>query len=221
MKLRLFAFLLILAAGCSFLRTPKPKDAPTAQQESESLINEALRATAVMHINGEVYCSAFVVERVLLTAYHCTVAKTVFTATLMGEEVTLALLGEYPTADISVLRAATLVMPRGAKLAPEPGQIGERAIVIGHPLGLKYSLFKGIVSHPYRPSPPDGLLAPSPWMQLDIAPGYGASGGGVFNIHGEVIGLISAIYPGFDITVASHWESIKHVLEGTKLRETI
>jgi len=69
--------------------------------------------------------------------------------------------------------------------------VGEWVIAIGAPFGLESTLTAGIVSARRRYLPgEDGI----PWIQTDAAINPGSSGGPLFNLHGEVVGVNAMIY---------------------------
>ncbi len=77
------------------------------------------------------------------------------------------------------------------KLASTQSKIGEKAFAIGNPEGLTQTLSEGIISA-YRTwdGVPDDFL-----IQTTVGITHGSSGGALFNMKGEVIGITSA---GFD-----------------------
>lgn len=64
---------------------------------------------------------------------------------------------------------------------------GEEVIAIGNPLGLEFTVTKGIVSSPERNN--CGLDLIEGYIQTDAALNHGNSGGPLINHHGEVIGM--------------------------------
>ncbi|MBK8252269.1 MAG: trypsin-like peptidase domain-containing protein [Polyangiaceae bacterium] len=64
-------------------------------------------------------------------------------------------------------------------------QVGERAVSIGNPLGLEHTLTDGLVSA-------RRMYEGRPWIQMSVPVSPGNSGGPVFNMHGEVIGITTA-----------------------------
>ena len=73
-------------------------------------------------------------------------------------------------------------------------QIGQTAIAIGNPLGFKHTVTTGVVSALERQIPkPDGSGYYRNLIQTDAAINPGNSGGPLLNIHGEVIGINTAI----------------------------
>ena len=74
-----------------------------------------------------------------------------------------------------------------AKLRP-----GEWVLAIGSPFSFENSVTAGIVSATGRSMPgEDGLV---PFIQTDVAVNPGNSGGPLFNLNGEVVGINSQIY---------------------------
>jgi serine protease Do len=72
-------------------------------------------------------------------------------------------------------------------------EVGQSAIAIGHPFGLKNSVTKGVIS---RLDVTD--IKASTMFQMDMAINSGNSGGAVINIDGEVIGISTAKYSEAD-----------------------
>ena len=99
--------------------------------------------------------------------------------------------GIDPLADIALLKieADALTPVRigdPAKLSP-----GEWVAAIGSPFGFERSITAGIVSAVNRTLPEESFL---PFIQTDVAVNPGNSGGPLFNVRGEVIGVNSVIY---------------------------
>ena len=70
-------------------------------------------------------------------------------------------------------------------------EVGDWVLAIGSPFGLEHTATQGIVSAVGR-SLPDGNYVP--FIQTDVAVNPGNSGGPLFNIAGEVVGINSQIY---------------------------
>ena len=74
-------------------------------------------------------------------------------------------------------------------------QIGEWVIAIGSPFGLAQTVTRGMVSGKGRTSP--GIdIEYTDFIQTDAAINRGNSGGALINIHGELIGINTAIATG-------------------------
>lgn len=70
-------------------------------------------------------------------------------------------------------------------------EVGEWVLAIGSPFGLEHTATQGIVSAVGR-NLPSGTYVP--FIQSDVAVNPGSSGGPLFNLRGEVIGINSQIY---------------------------
>jgi len=70
------------------------------------------------------------------------------------------------------------------ELAETYPKVGDEVYVLGHPLGRKYNLSKGIVSN---------TDIDSTYFGIDALTTFGNSGGAVFNNRGEIIGICSKV----------------------------
>lgn len=102
------------------------------------------------------------------------------------------LLGADPRTDIAVLRIRTdrplTAVPWGNS---DEAQVGDWVIAIGNPFGLGGSVTAGIVSARGRDIR-QGLY--DDFIQTDAAINRGNSGGPLFNMAGQVVGINTAIY---------------------------
>ena len=73
-------------------------------------------------------------------------------------------------------------------------QPGQWAIAIGSPFGFENSVTAGVISATGRPLPDDNGQSYVTYIQTDAAVNPGNSGGPLFNIDGQVIGINSQIY---------------------------
>ena len=65
-------------------------------------------------------------------------------------------------------------------------QVGSEVYVIGHPLGLGWTVTRGIVSAHRKP----GEIAPTAMIQTDAAISLGNSGGPLLDRNGDLVGLV-------------------------------
>lgn len=93
--------------------------------------------------------------------------------------------------DIAVLRIAATGLPTVKLGDPSSIKVGEPVLAIGSPFGFENSASAGIVSATSRTLPSETLV---PFIQTDVALNPGNSGGPLFNVRGEVIGVNSQIY---------------------------
>jgi serine protease Do len=91
--------------------------------------------------------------------------------------------------DLVLLRIEASGLPVLALAKPDAVHAGDPVVVIGHPLGLEDTVSNGLVSALREVGDLTALQISAP-----IAPG--SSGGPLFNEHGEVIGVATAILRG-------------------------
>jgi serine protease Do len=93
--------------------------------------------------------------------------------------------------DIAVVRIDAKGLQTVKLGDPSQIRVGEWVLAIGSPFGFENTVTAGIVSATSR-SLPEGTYVP--FIQTDAAVNPGNSGGPLFNLRGEVIGINSAIY---------------------------
>ena len=72
-------------------------------------------------------------------------------------------------------------------------RIGEDVFIIGSPLGLSHSVSKGIISGRHIEETLSGNFLKMEFLQTDASINKGNSGGPMFNMDGELIGIVSSI----------------------------
>jgi len=100
-------------------------------------------------------------------------------------------LGLDKASDVAVLKIDGKNLPTVKIGSSAQTQVGEWVLAIGSPYGFESSASAGIVSAKSR-SLPDGSYVP--FIQTDVAVNPGNSGGPLFNMNGEVVGINSQIY---------------------------
>jgi serine protease Do len=100
-------------------------------------------------------------------------------------------LGTDKTTDVAVLKIDAKSLPVVKIGNPEATRVGEWVVAIGTPYGLDNTVTSGIVSAKGRSLPGDSAV---PFIQTDAAVNPGNSGGPLFNMKGEVIGINSQIF---------------------------
>ena len=106
-------------------------------------------------------------------------------------EFTAKVLGVDKTTDIAVLKIAARDLPYVRIGDPKATKVGEWVVAIGQPFGFENTVTSGIVSAKSRSLPGDSYV---PFIQTDAAVNPGNSGGPLFNLKGEVIGVNSQIF---------------------------
>jgi serine protease Do len=100
-------------------------------------------------------------------------------------------LGVDAKSDVAVLKIDATDLPAVKIGEPSRLEVGEWVVAIGAPFGFENSVTAGIVSAKGRTLPDDGYV---PFIQSDVAVNPGNSGGPLFNLRGEVVGINSQIY---------------------------
>jgi len=106
-------------------------------------------------------------------------------------EFTAKVVGVDPQSDVAVIKIDGKDLPTVRIGDPAKLRPGEWVVAIGSPFGFDNSVTAGIVSALSR-SLPDGQY--TPFIQTDAAVNPGNSGGPLFNMAGEVVGINSQIY---------------------------
>lgn len=101
------------------------------------------------------------------------------------------LVGKDPTIDIALLKVDGEGLPAAEIGDPSRLAVGEWVVAIGAPFGFENSVTAGIVSAKSRSLPNDTYV---PFIQTDAAVNPGNSGGPLFNMDGEVVGINAQIF---------------------------
>ena len=133
----------------------------------------------------------------VLTNYHVIESSNSISVTLYdGKSYDAALIGYDESSDIAVLKIDADGLTPVVLGDSDNLNVGDSVIAIGNPLGeLTFSLTSGAVSALNR----EITLSNSVTMNLiqtDCAINSGNSGGALFNLYGEVIGITNAKYSG-------------------------
>ena len=130
-----------------------------------------------------------------------TAAHVVQTADAVGVEfpgnvlVNARVIASDAAADVALLqldRVPAGIVP--ARLGDsDHAEVGDPVFVVGAPLGISHTLTAGHLSARRRPNATYGGIAPTELFQTDAMINQGNSGGPMFNMDGEVIGIVSYI----------------------------
>src|SRR2546421_890818 len=152
---------------------------------------------------------------------------------LGGEAVSARVIESEPAADLSLLQLERV--PAGAKVAPlgdsDKVRVGDQVAVVGAPYGLSYSLSVGWISARWPRNTVYRAMPLAEFFQTNATINTGNSGGPMFNMRGEVIGIVSHLISksggseglGFVVTMKTAKEllletkSVWAGLEGTLL----
>jgi serine protease Do len=140
--------------------------------------------------------SGFIVKSdgLILTNSHVVANATDVTVKLTDKrEFRAKVLGSDKDTDIAVLKINASDLPTVRIGDASKVQVGEWVLAIGSPFGFENTATAGIVSARARSLPNEGYV---PFLQTDVPVNPGNSGGPLFDLSGEVVGVNSQIYSG-------------------------
>lgn len=149
----------------------------------------------------------------ILTAAHVVqTAEKVEVEFANGEKIPARVVTAQQLADIALIRVERLPKnPVFAKLGNSNAvRVGDQVVVVGAPLGISHSLSVGHIGGRRSANTLFGGLSEAELLQTDAAINTGNSGGPMFNMKGEVIGVVSSIlsrsggFEGIGFAVASN-----------------
>ena len=106
-------------------------------------------------------------------------------------EFTAKVVGTDPKTDVALIKINAANLPTVKIGSAKNVKVGQWVVAMGSPFGFKNSLTAGVVSAKSRSLPGDGYV---PFIQTDVAVNPGNSGGPLFDMNGNVIGINSQIY---------------------------
>lgn len=140
--------------------------------------------------------SGFIIDSTgyIVTNHHVVDGAERITVTLFDQrELDAEVIGTDELSDLALLKIDADNLPV-AKLGDSSKlKIGEWVLAMGSPFGLQYSVTAGIISYMGR-ALPTGSASYVSYIQTDVAINPGHSGGPLFNLAGEVIGINSQIF---------------------------
>ena len=193
----------IVDAAADVEEAPKdPKPRPTGEKTPAELFREWSPAVVTIFVKkGESQGggTGFLIDEygTIVTNHHviegAEFAKIKFQNGASYENIDV--LVDDRTVDLAIL-SIDMKHPQEAGAAPSDAKpirlgdsekiaVGERAIAIGNPLGLEHTLTDGLISA-------RRLYEGRQWIQISVPISPGNSGGPLFNMRGEVIGIITA-----------------------------
>ncbi len=138
--------------------------------------------------------SGFIVssDGLILTNAHVVADSSEVTVKLTDKrEFKAKVIGYDRPSDVAVIKIAAKDLPVVRQGNPDQLNVGEWVLAIGSPFGFDNSVTAGIVSAKARALPDENYV---PFIQTDVAVNPGNSGGPLFNMKGEVVGINSQIY---------------------------
>lgn len=137
--------------------------------------------------------SGFVIgaDGYILTSAHAVSSNGEATVRLAdNRQFSASVVGLDKLSDVALLKIDAVGLPVASIGDPSELAVGEWVAAVGAPFGLDRSVTAGIVSAMPRYLPEVGGV---PFIQTDVALNRGSSGGPLFNLRGEVVGLNAMI----------------------------
>lgn len=129
----------------------------------------------------------------VMTAAHVVHTMDEIAVELGGETVPARVVASEVAADLSLLKLDRV--PPRAKVSPmadsSKEHVGDQVLIVGAPYGLSYSLSAGYISARWAPNTVYRTMPLAEFFQTDATINTGNSGGPMFNMKGEVIGIVS------------------------------
>ncbi len=174
---------------------PMPQEGPLTPAE---VYAKNVDAVVVVNEQGMGVGSGFFIsaDGYLVTNYHVISDSTDLSVTThSGQKVKAKIVGSDSISDVALLKAEGENYPFVALGSSDQVAVGDRVCAIGNPLGeLNASLSVGYISA--RDRVVSGDTSGIPMLQTDAAINRGNSGGPLFNVYGEVVGIVAAKYAG-------------------------
>lgn len=143
--------------------------------------NRSLGSGFIISSDGHILTNAHVID----SADEITVRLT------DKREFKAKVIGADKRTDVALIKIEATQLPVVKMGAPDQLRVGEWVVAIGSPFGFENSVTAGIVSAKGRSLPQENFV---PFIQTDVAVNPGNSGGPLFNMKGEVVGINSQIY---------------------------
>ena len=133
----------------------------------------------------------------IMTAAHLVqTAEAIFVQFSSGELITAKVIASEPVADVALLKLNE-PPPSGAVVAKlgdsDKTEVGDQIFIVGAPHGISHTLTVGYISGRRQSNFMYSGLSLGEFFQTDAAINQGNSGGPMFNMAGEIVGIVSAI----------------------------
>ncbi|MDN7178124.1 DegQ family serine endoprotease [Caballeronia sp. SEWSISQ10-4 2] len=150
-------------------------------QNAADTPSESLGSGFIVSSDGYILTNAHVVDG----------ANVVTVKTTDKREYRAKVVGADKQSDVAVLKIDAKNLPVVKIGDPNGSKVGQWVVAIGSPYGFDNTVTSGIISAKSRSLPNENY---TPFIQTDVPVNPGNSGGPLFNLQGEVIGINSMIY---------------------------
>ncbi len=131
----------------------------------------------------------------ILTCAHVVDGASTITVTIGDKDYTATLVGEDTTSDIAVIKIDADGLTPATVGNSDSLKVGQSVMAVGNPLGeLGCTVTGGIISALNRSVTIQGSSSVNTMslIQMDASVSPGNSGGGLFNMNGELVGIVNA-----------------------------
>ena len=164
-----------------FFRRFMPNNPNPGQQGPRGFQAQSLGSGFIISADGYILTNAHVVEGADEVSVKLT-DKREFKAKVVGTD---------RRTDVALIKIDAAGLPTVRFGDANRLKVGEWVVAIGSPFGFENTVTAGIVSAKGRSLPQENFV---PFIQTDVAVNPGNSGGPLFNLRGEVVGINSQIY---------------------------
>lgn len=155
------------------------------KEDHEMATDEGIGSGVIISGDGEILTAAHVVND----------AEKITVRFFNGEEIPAKVIRSAPMADLALIVLSW--MPKKYTVAQlgdsDKVSVGEQIIIVGAPYGLEHSLSVGHISGRKEQKTRTSGFTLNEFFQTDASINQGNSGGPMFNLKGEVIGISSYI----------------------------
>lgn len=166
----------------------------------------------------------------VITNHHVVGEADEITVTLRdGRELKAELIGSDAEADVAVLKVPAQGLTAIRMADSDALRVGDFVVAIGNPFGLGQTVTSGIVSAMGRSGL--GIEGYEDFIQTDASINPGNSGGALVNLHGELVGINTAILApggaggnvgiGFAIPINMIRQIMQHLIEYGEVRRGV
>tara|TARA_B100000949_G_C14282079_1_gene452271 strand:+ start:124 stop:1188 length:1065 start_codon:yes stop_codon:yes gene_type:complete len=202
-QLGLVCLSIFVIVGCAvhestISTTTNNNDLPTIierTRDSVIVLISSLNDNLEVDLKQNGMCSGAVIElQYVITNFHCIYKQKYLRVYFWDKEdwneYEVEVIGEDPLADLALLKILNkdTITPH-LKFYKDEIKEGEEVFAIGHPMGMIWTVTKGIISSTNRYSKHPYITA----VQTDAAINQGNSGGPLLNMKGEIVGINSSI----------------------------
>jgi S1-C subfamily serine protease len=137
-------------------------------------------------------------DRVLTAAHVVQVADTISVQLASGETLSAKVIASEPSADLALIQLERTPMKGSIATLGDSDtvQVGDEVLVVGAPLGMSHTLSVGHISGRRIEHKLHGGFAGFELLQTDASINPGNSGGPMFDMAGNVVGIVSHIIFG-------------------------